>query len=288
MFVKTNTVKAIIDYYHESLNLTYTTTEIEVLLEIVFEYFLKFNKLDLRSKQANHLSESELLDFHFTLKRLKQKEPIQYILGESPFMGMMFKIDKHVLIPRPETEELVDWIINSIGSESKILDIGTGSGCIPLALKKLNSNFDISAIDVDPNTIKVAENNANNLKLSVDFHCVDVLSLKSIKSINEKQFDCIVSNPPYIGHSEKLQMDKSVVDFEPHLALFVDDEDPMIFYKRITQLAIEHLPKDGHLFFESNQRYCDEVAAIMAMVGFSNIEIKKDINNNPRMIHGIR
>lgn len=286
MFVKTNTVEAIKSYYHDALKEHYTQSEISVLLEIVFDHFLGFNKIDLKTKIQERLSESELLNFHFTLKRLKNQEPIQYILGEAPFMGMMLKVDHNVLIPRPETEELVDWVAQVVKSNSSILDIGTGSGCIPLALKKLNSTYNLTGIDVDSNAIKIAQENATKLKLPVSFLVQDILKTDKIVDITTEPINCVICNPPYIGHLEMSNMDQQVTQFEPHLALFVDDSDPMIFYKKITSLSFEVLPEGGHLFFESNQIYTNEVAEIMQSKGFKNIEIKEDINQNPRMIYG--
>ena len=282
MFVKTNTVDAIKAYYFETLESIYSPSEIGVLLEIVFEHFIKYSKLDVKTKGQNRLSESELLNFHFTLKRLKLKEPIQYILEEAPFMGMMLKVDKNVLIPRPETEELVDWISQVISPNSTILDIGTGSGCIPIGLKKLLPNSIVSGIDIDKNALTIAKENANKYKLDITFNTLDILTAITL----ETTFDCIVSNPPYIGLSEMKTMDEQVVNFEPHLALFVEDNDLMIFYKKISFLAIAALNDNGHLFFESNQVFSEEVKEIMLDCGFKNVVIKCDINNNPRMIHG--
>lgn len=286
MFVKTNTVEAIKSYYYDALKDHYTQSEISVLLEIAFEHFLKFSRIDLKTKTQNRLSESELLNFHFTLKRLKTYEPIQYILGEAPFMGMMLKVDKNVLIPRPETEELVDWITQVVEDSSTILDIGTGSGCIPLALRKIHSTYNLIGIDVDSKVIRIAEENSKNLNLDIKLLCQDILALENLSDIIPEQVNCIVSNPPYIGMEEKKEMAQQVTDFEPHLALFVEDTDPMIFYKKITELAFDKLQEGGHLFFESNQKYSNEVAEIMKNIGLKKIEIKEDINQNPRMIYG--
>lgn len=286
MFVKTNTVEAINSYYYDALKEIYSKSEITVLLEIVFKHFLNFNKLDLKTKSQSRLSESELLDFHFTLKRLKNNEPIQYILGEAPFMGMRLKVDKNVLIPRPETEELVDWVSKVVVGNSTIMDIGTGSGCIPLSLKKLNHTYNLLAVDVDDKALNVAIENSKTLNLPVTYICQDILGIDSISEFTNSKIDCIISNPPYIGISEKNEMSLQVTEFEPHLALFVEDNDPMIFYKKIAALAFTSLPVDGHLFFESNQLFTNEVAEIMKYQGFKEIEIRLDINQNPRMIYG--
>ncbi len=286
MFVKTNTVKAIKDYYYNSLSQIYSQSEIKVLLEIVFEHFLNYNKIEVKTKEENRLSESELLLFHFTLKRLKNFEPIQYILEEAPFYGMLLKVSSSVLIPRPETEELVELILKHTPNNSRVLDIGTGSGCIPIALKKMNPSLDVFALDISEEALIIAKENSEKNKTSVTFFQKDILQCDDLKALVGHKLDVIVSNPPYISALEKTSMDKQVTDFEPHIALFVSNEDPLIFYKKITLLASSSLTDKGQLFLECNQNYGSKVADILIENNFKNVQKIKDINGNIRMIHG--
>jgi release factor glutamine methyltransferase len=286
MFVKTNTVKAIKDYYYNSLSEIYSHSEITVLIEIVFEHFLNYNKIEVKTKEENRLSESELLLFHFALKRLKNYEPIQYVLEEAPFYGILFKVSSSVLIPRPETEELVELILKQTPNNSRVLDIGTGSGCIPIALKKMNPSLDVFALDISEEALLIAKENAEKNKTSITFFQKDILQCDDLKALVGHKLDVIVSNPPYISALEKTSMDKQVTDFEPHIALFVSNEDPLIFYKKITQLASKNLSDKGQLFFECNQNYGSNVANILRENNFKNVQEIKDINGNVRMIHG--
>lgn len=284
MFVKTNTVKAIVTYYQEMLKEQYSASEIEVLTEIVFEKFLGYSKMQLRMNQDSFMSESELLLFHFAVKRLKKGEPIQYILEEAPFYGSNFYVNSDVLIPRPETEELVDLIVKTVPTDASILEIGAGSGCIPIVLKKQLPKSEVLGIDVSAKAIAVAKRNADDLGVDVLFEIADILQVSDLKSLGRDSFNVIISNPPYIGNSEKKQMSDQVLDFEPELALFVADSDPLVFYRKIGELAFAHFNSVGQLFFEINQKYGKEVVELLNNIGFKNVLLIQDINNNDRII----
>lgn len=285
MFVQVNTVKAIKDYFEEGLSDFYSKGEIQTLFEITCEHFLGWNRIDQKMKLSERLSESELLDFHFTLKRLKNHEPIQHILEEAPFMGLMFNVSPDTLIPRPETEELVDLIIKNIDKETKLLDIGTGSGCIPITIKNARPNLSVFATDISEKALNIAKENAAKNNVEILFEQHDVLSDNTLPKEFPETFDIIVSNPPYVRQMEKREMQRSVLDFEPHLALFVDDEDPLLFYRTIAQKSKEWLAPNGKIYFEINQYLAEETKEMMVKLGYKNIEVTKDINNNDRILY---
>lgn len=285
MFVSTNTFKAIKDYFVEGLTPFYEVDEINILFEITSEHFLGWSKVEQKMKLESHLSESELLDFHFTLKRLKLKEPIQYILEDAPFMGLNFRVTKDTLIPRPETEELVDLILKSTIEASTVLDIGTGSGCIPIALKHHRPVLQVYATDVSKEALMVAEENATKNNTKILFGAHDILSEDDLPNGFPSSFDIIVSNPPYVTQTEQKDMEDSVLDFEPHLALFVENEDPLLFYRHIASRGLNLLRSNGELYFEINQYHAEATKNLILEIGYSSASIIVDINNNPRMIH---
>jgi release factor glutamine methyltransferase len=223
------------------------------------------------------------------LTRLKTGEPVQYILGHTEFYGLPFKVNPSVLIPRPETEELVEWGISSVGSlqlaAGSILDIGTGSGCIAISLKKNLKYAEVSAIDISPDALKTAKENAELNKVNVNFVQDDILNLKS--EIENSKFEIIISNPPYVTLDDKKQMHTNVTDFEPHTALFVPEYDPLIFYKAIADFASTHLEKGGLLFFEINESYGEQTVELLKHKLFNNIELRKDMSGRFRMIKAI-
>ncbi len=244
----------------------------KIIQEIVFDEI-----------QVNQLNE--------IVKRLLAHEPVQYILGKTIFYGLPFKVNPNVLIPRQETEELVAWIIETLNDGQKagkrnyrILDIGTGSGCIPIALKKNNEEAEIHALDVSKGALKIAMENAELNNVDIEFHEVDILNENNWSDFSN--FDLIVSNPPYITENEKGVMPENVLKFEPHLALFSGNEDALIFYKKITKFALEKLNKDGWLFYETNEFNAEDARQILIENRFNKIEIKKDINKKNRMLRG--
>ena len=227
---------------------------------------------------------SELLNI---IERLQKEEPLQYILGSTEFYGLPFKVDKNTLIPRPETEELVEWILieivklqSSRVTKLSILDIGTGTGCIPISLAKNLSNVSISAVEISSEALKIANQNAILNNVAVNFIETDILNTENLP----QQFDIIVSNPPYVRELEKVEIKNNVLENEPHLALFVDDDNPLIFYSKIADLAKNHLTAKGLLFFEINQYLGKETVEMLQQKGFNSIELKKDLLGNDRMI----
>ena len=247
---------------------------IEELLKMNRSQSIMFSKKDISSDISKRIQEI-ILD-------LKAQIPIQYILGFSDFFGMKFKVNKNTLIPRPETEELVSWIIeDNINQKKSYLDIGTGSGCIIISLsKKLHGSF--SAIDISKKALNVAKENAKSNDSKVNFHIKDLFDT----DLNMNKYDIIVSNPPYVLEEEKHMIAGNVLN-EPHLALFVDSQNPLIFYERITDIARQHLNKEGSLYFEINENYSAQIISILHKARFVNIQLKKDINRKDRMIKAV-
>ena len=272
---------------NDSLFALYANTEIESFFFLLINFRLNLNKIDYVLNKDYQLSNEDILFFENTINRLKQEEPIQYILGQTEFYGLKFYVNKSTLIPRPETEELVDWIIKDNKAKNKedlrVLDIGTGSGCIPISLALNITKSKITSIDVSADAIGVAKENAllNNVK--VDFVKDSILQPVNISS-SSFIYDIIVSNPPYVRNLEKKEIKNNVLNYEPHTALFVEDNDPLIFYKKISEYALNHLSEKGILYLEINQYLGVETIAMLKEVGFQNIEIRKDFSGNDRMI----
>ena len=226
-----------------------------------------------------------MLKFNYAIKELKKFKPLQYILGEADFYHLKFYVNEHVLIPRPETEELVHFIIhdNKMNAPA-ILDIGTGSGCIPIALKKNIPSAVVSSIDVSEKALNVANRNAKKNDVEILFILRDILDPLAILDQQLLKYDIIVSNPPYICNAEKNKMDKNVLDYEPHLALFVNDNDPLLFYNVICDFALKMLKTNGKLYFEINQSLASETKDLLESKGFKNVELIKDLSNNYRIL----
>ncbi len=228
------------------------------------------------------ISSEDIAFFENVIAELKQQKPIQYIIGKTEFYGLTFDVDKNTLIPRPETEELVEWILKAIKNTSnpKILDIGTGSGCVAIALAKNKPNAKVSAIDISEKALQTAQLNAQNNKVNINFQQKDILKTVFLPN----KYDIIVSNPPYVRELEKKEMRKNVLNYEPYSALFVSDNNPLIFYEKITELAKNHLSEKGMLFFEINQYLGNETVEMIQNKGFSKVELRKDFYGNDRMI----
>lgn len=255
--------------------------EARSIARIVFED--AFRLFDYQSEQP-FLAIDELQAIQ---KRLVNNEPVQYILGQADFYGLKFKVTPDVLIPRPETEELVYWVLESIQkSNLKLVDIGTGSGCIPITLKKKLPNAEVLGLDVSQAALKIAQANAVLNQVDVTFQAVDILKEKGWQAL--PYFDVIISNPPYIPYEEIGLMPKQVTDFEPNLALFVDDKAPLIFYQKIAQFAQQKLTPNGQLFFECNEFNAKEVVLILKQLGFSKVELAKDMEGKERMVRGYK
>jgi len=269
-------VSNIIPYFKEELLAVSQEREIISWAYIVMEFLLGHNRSDCII-HANKEITTEITDrIKQIIADLKTKKPIQYILGETEFYGLQFKVNEHTLIPRPETEELVEWILKE--EFSSALDIGTGSGCIAITLAK-NTNAKITAIDISKEAIDVAKENTKNNKVEIDFMLQDILQAETLSKV-----DLIVSNPPYILNSEKEKMEANVLDFEPDLSLFISDNDPLLFYKKIGVLAEKSLNCGGKLYFEINEKYGAEILEMLSKIGFVDIALKKDINDKDRMV----
>ena len=267
----------------DSLSHLYCEQEIESISKLIFEKVLGFSRLQVHLNQHETISSANLTQITEIVNRLIQFEPIQYILGETEFYGLPLKVNPAVLIPRPETEELVDWIIHDCSRINPIiLDIGTGSGCIPIALAKNLTGATAEGWDISADALKVAKKNAEINQVKVNFICADVLNLNYAE--RQQKYDIIVSNPPYVTPSEQRSMLKNVVDYEPHIALFVPETDPLIFYRIIAEIAINALKPGGKLYFEINEQFGIETVDLLTLKGFKNIILKKDINGKERMI----
>jgi len=272
-----------IGFIKESLKEIYHETEIQSFIWIIFEKLMNFSKTDLHLAQDTKLSHSVISEIEKITGRLKKQEPIQYILGETEFYDLKFNVNPAVLIPRPETEELVHWIINDQpGFKGSILDIGTGSGCIPVSLAKNIPDATVFAIDISEEALNTAAQNASLNEVTVYFMQMDILAGQN--SSLDNKLDIIVSNPPYVRDSEKKMMQDNVLDHEPHLALFVPDNEALKFYDAIASFAIGNLKPKGFLYLEINEYLSAETAVLLESRNFVNIEIRKDINGRARMI----
>lgn len=277
-----STVNEILNHISGELNDSFSSNEKVQISKMFVMDRMNMEKSDLvfqRNKQVpEHVLKNILRDIH----KINKGEPLQYVLGTTYFYGLPIKTDKRALIPRPETEELVDWIVKEYkGKSPKILDVGTGTGCIPLALKSALPGADVRAIDVSRDALDLAKENAERLKLNVRF---DIGTALNLEDYSRYKWDVIVSNPPYIPNADKASMQAHVVGHEPHTALFVPDNDPLLFYKPIAQYAKEYLVPNGDLFFEINENYNEEVKEILNLLGFSKIEDRKDLQGKDRMI----
>ena len=288
-------------HFFDALKNSQDEQEIESFFFILTEYLHNLKRVDVALNPNFELSEAEVGKWNVILAQLQLEKPIQYITGEAWFYGLQFEVNENTLIPRPETEELVDWIIESWKLEAgsrksenqkriNVLDIGTGTGCIPIALKANLPQANVFAIDVSEMALEVARRNAELNKVEVNFIQANILEVEDVSKLQTSNsqlptnFDIIVSNPPYVRNLEKQEIKKNVLDYEPHLALFVEDTDTLLFYRKIAQLAIENLTPNGLLFFEINQYLGKETVELLENFGFKDIELKKDMFGNDRMI----
>jgi len=268
----------------EKLLPLYDVLEAESFFYIILEDFHQMKRIDLALNPTFVFSDSAIEKWNSVLEKLEKEIPIQYILGNAHFYGLEFEVNENTLIPRPETEELVEWIIknNEFSEEIKILDIGTGSGCIAISLAKNLPHAKVFAIDVSEKALETAKRNALKNETEVAFLLKNILETEDL----DQQFDIIVSNPPYVRNLEKEKIKKNVLDYEPHLALFVGDNDALIFYRKIAELAQKNLTENGQLYFEINQYLGKEMIDLLEVKNFKNIELRKDIYENDRMIFG--
>lgn len=276
----------IVNEIRDALRENYPDTEALALAKMLLVEVFGFSTLELYGGKDKEISGKHRDVLDEMIRRLKKNEPIQYIIGIETFGGLTFEVNQNVLIPRPETRELVEWIAEDCLLEDpcKILDIGTGSGCIAISLAKLLGQAEVEAWDVSERALQVARRNAERNQVDVLFRKMDVLG-----DVPEGMlYDVIVSNPPYIAEKEKPQMEHNVLDWEPSIALFVPDEDPLLFYRRIAQLGDSMLKKGGSLYYEINQAYGQETMGMLASMGYQSIELRKDAWGNDRMVKAKR
>jgi release factor glutamine methyltransferase len=303
--------------FFQELSSLYDEKEIESFFYLILENFHQIKRIDLALNPQMRMNDKQLLHWESILSDLKKQKPIQYILGETEFYGLPFLVNENTLIPRPETEELVELIIKQnskseippepkvngakLNSKLKILDIGTGSGCIAISLVKNISNVEVYAIDISEEALETAKKNAQINQVEIHFIQADILKINNLEQLPtsnpklethnpklETQFDIIVSNPPYVRILEKQEINPNVLEYEPHLALFVEDDDALIFYRKIAQLALKSLTPNGKLYFEINQYLGKETVELIESFGFKNVVLHKDIYGNDRMIEGTR
>lgn len=302
----------------QELSSIYDAGEAESFFYLILEEKHQLKRIDLALNPDLTFSNDEIEIWNSFLDSLKKEIPIQYLLGKTSFYGLDFEVNANVLIPRPETEELVEWIIQSTRSEVRggkweagslkledrsqkinILDIGTGSGCIAISLAKNIPNAQVFALDISEKALATAQKNAIINQVEINFIKTDILKTDDLQKLPTPPFplptskfplptyfDIIVSNPPYVRELEKEEIKKNVLDHEPHLALFVKDNDALVFYRKIAELAKKNLSQNGQLFFEINQYLGEETVDLLEKMSFKNVELRKDIYGNDRMIRG--
>lgn len=286
MFVSKNTIAACLDYMKERLKPRFSESEIRVIQHLAFEKRLGFSRSDLMLNKQDGLSESDLLFFRGVVKRLLNDEPLQYIIGDTEFFGLRLKVDKRALIPRPETEELVHQVVSKrVGNEKmRILDLCTGSGCIALSLKSAFPTAEVVGVDSEEEALQLARENAANTGLEVTFYQGDVLKWRESEMLQDAKWDIIVSNPPYIPLRDKQEMQTNVLSFEPHKALFVEDNDPLIFYREIAAYASKSLLNGGLLGFEIHEDLGQETVKQLKEHKFIHVSVLTDLQEKERMV----
>ncbi len=286
-------LKEVKNIFHAELDAIYGKDEVNSFFYLLIEHYFELERFVLALQPNLNIEKEQETILFKALSELKLHKPIQHITGTAYFMDLDFTVNEHVLIPRPETEELVRWVLDDVKEVKhslSILDMGTGSGCIPISLDKNLVDAKVYALDVSPQALVVAEKNNRTLGANVTFVKADMLSLHSKTSAKEldQKFDIIISNPPYVRELEKAEMQNNVIEHEPSLALFVPDEDPLKFYKAVVNFASEHLNKNGCLYLEINQYLGEETNQILQQSNFKTIELRPDMFGNDRMIKGIR
>lgn len=286
-------------YIKDQLKEIYEEQEAANIAGLAIEHITGFSKTKRVSKKEEQLPSSQMNLLQENLQRLKQHEPIQYIMNKAWFYGMELYVDKNVLIPRPETEELVQWIVDDVKASGKdvfvrkptesdettklkILDVGSGSGCIPLALKKTMPNAEVWGCDISEEALNVARRNGSSLDIRVDFQGVNFLDEGQQKLL--PTVDIIVSNPPYVPLSDKEQMNANVVDHEPHTALFVPNNDPLVFYRALAVFGKKRLYENGSIYMEIHEELANDVVNLFKKNGYINVDVKKDMQGKDRMV----
>ncbi|WP_278626516.1 peptide chain release factor N(5)-glutamine methyltransferase [Parabacteroides gordonii] len=273
-------------YIQNTLKDYYPLSEIKAFTRLIMERVCDIQPHQFLLCKDKELSEKEKSQIHNIVERLTKYEPIQYIFGKTDFYGFEFEVNPSVLIPRPETEELVELIVRDYPKrkELEILDVGTGSGCIAITLKKLLNKSQVYALDVSEEALKTAKRNAIRNRAPITFFQKDILTPSETADSIEEEFDIIVSNPPYIMEKEKVDMEANVLDYEPSLALFVPDDNPLLYYHRITLFAEQKLKKKGYLYFEINSQMGEQVVSMLRMMEFKSIELIQDLSGKDRFV----
>lgn len=282
------TIKAAQQQLLAGLKLLYSDREAVVICDWVMEHLTGRKKIDRLIVSQEHFTEEQLNTFDKMSAELRSTRPVQYVLGEAWFGRNKFFVNEHVLIPRPETEELVNWLAETVARSTvsqRVLDIGTGSGCIPVTLKQLNPQLDVWSVDISPAALAVAKQNAAAIGATISFIQLNFLEENNWTQL--PQFDLIISNPPYVKHSEQAQMAKHVIDHEPALALFVPDEDALLFYKKIAVFGTTNLSAGGAIFMEINQELGNDVVELFGSSGYRT-ELRKDMQGNDRMVKAVK
>jgi release factor glutamine methyltransferase len=279
--IASNSVGVLLDYIDAELASLYDKRERDNIASWLFNAFNNWTRSELILHKEDRLSESEILKYHFATKRLKAGEPVQYVVGDVDFMGIKLRVNPSVLIPRPETEELVQLILNeNTETAARVLDIGTGSGCIPIALKTNRPDWDVQGIDKSVNTLNTAEANARMYSLDIPFKKMDIFESLEFK----KKFDILVSNPPYVLESDKVNMSQQVINHEPSQALFVPDSDPLVFYRRILDLSFVLLNPQAKIYFEIHENQASNMRELSASYPITNFKVIKDLQGKDRMV----
>lgn len=281
---KSNRVRDILSLFHEELDSLYGAGEVNVFCEMLFEAFIGWDKVRLLTSKEQTIDQSDLLRFHWALEDLKKHRPIQHIIGYTDFCGCRIKVTPDVLIPRPETEEMVESLTSNpypLGEECKILDLCTGSGCIAIALKKNFRNAEVTAVDISEKALAVAKQNAEDNNVKINLLQSDILSPSF--HLPSSSFHFIVSNPPYVMEKERAQMQRNVLDYDPSLALFVPDDDPLLFYRAIARFARQHLSPTGLLALEINEALAAATCELLQQHGF-HAEVHTDFRGKNRFI----
>lgn len=281
-----NTIHQFSQYAFQGLKGSYPEHEIQSICHIIYMDVFHFTKIDIHIRKTEQLDKSFSDKFTAIIGCLKSGQPLQYILGETEFAGLRFHVNRSTLIPRPETRELVLWAATSLSPGKKVLDIGTGSGCIAICLAHDCPGIQVTGVDISAEAVATARQNARrNQTGNTTFLQRDILRAEHY---SWPVYDLIISNPPYVRESEKKDMQTHVLDYEPHQALFVPDEDPLLFYRHICAFGQQHLSPQGWLYFEMNEALGTEVATLMENHGYQNVEVKKDFYGKDRMVRGSR
>ena len=278
-----NTLKSLRNYFRSKLESSFDKNEIDAFFYKGLSQYLNIKRVTYIAEPEKKISESDILKFRHLAKDLLNNKPLQYIFGETDFLGLKIKVNEHVLIPRPETEEMVSNIIFRVENPRTIIDLCTGSGCIALALNNHFNNAEVIGVELSESALKIAEQNAVTNNLSVEFILDDITD----PDLKYQKADLIVANPPYVTESEKDLMQANVLDYEPEMALFVSDNDPLIFYKAIIKLAVDNLNNKGWLFLEINEKFGKDILALMKEAGINNnLNLNVDLNGKPRWVYG--